>query len=159
MSEKLTHKDLVNIGYRWLLKHSSCSFAVKEFKFASSYGEQPDVIGFWGCASVLLEAKCSRSDFLADRKKSFRINPETGMGKYRFMIVPKGLISKEDLPFNWGLIEVDEFGFAHCTHKQYNEYFQGVPRCDSHTNGFEKYNVKDERNLFYSIIRRLKPKF
>lgn len=38
--------------------------------------EQPDAIGFGGYATVLVEAKTSRADFLADLKKPFRIHPK-----------------------------------------------------------------------------------
>ncbi|STM09174.1 Uncharacterised protein [Escherichia coli] len=35
---------------------------------------------------MLIEAKCSRADLLADRKKRFRKNPSLGMGDWRFFI-------------------------------------------------------------------------
>lgn len=159
MTKQFTHKQIVDIGYRWLLKHSSCQFAVKEFSFSSRTGEQPDVLGFWQNASVLLEAKVSRADFLCDKKKHFRINPELGLGRYRFYICPAGLIQIDELPFNWGLIWVDEKGFAQCVKKQYSEYFQGIKTNHGvDTTGFEIYNKADETSIFYSLLRRLKPK-
>ncbi len=47
---------------------------------------------------ALIEAKCSRADLLADRKKRFRKNPSLGMGDWRFFISEPGIISIEDLP-------------------------------------------------------------
>ncbi|MDA3176190.1 hypothetical protein JWE21_29185, partial [Klebsiella pneumoniae] len=41
----------------------------------------------------LIEAKCSRSDLLADRKKPFRVEPEKGMGDWRFMISEPGIVN------------------------------------------------------------------
>jgi len=110
------HDKLVELGAKWLMKNpptkgnchcTKCSIATTEIvTFAS---ENPDVLGFANDAkSVLLEAKISREDFKRDFKKDFRINPERGMGDFRLYIAPKGLIKIEELPENWGLIEVDE---------------------------------------------------
>lgn len=72
--------------------------------------ETPDSIGFkWG-TSILIEAKSTRADFHADKKKIFRRNPWMGVGAYRFFICPEGLIMPEDLPEKWGLIWVDISG-------------------------------------------------
>jgi len=66
----------------------------------------PDVIGWKNsCRSVLIECKISRSDFLADREKPFRKKPEIGMGCERFYLVPQGMITKDELPRAWGLLE------------------------------------------------------
>jgi hypothetical protein len=60
--------------------------------------------GFRNGSSCLIEAKASRADFLADRKKRFRIRPEMGMGDWRFFICEPGIISVEELPEGWGLL-------------------------------------------------------
>jgi len=71
-----------------------------------------DALGFTGqiamtpAASIVVEAKISRADFLADRNKSFRQRPETGIGEFRYFITPSGLVRPEELPAKWGLIEV-----------------------------------------------------
>jgi hypothetical protein len=67
----------------------------------------PDAIGWKkACHSVLVESKVSRGDFLADRGKPFRSNPETGVGCERYYMAPRGLIRVEELPAGWGLLEV-----------------------------------------------------
>ena len=48
----------------------------------------------------------TRGDFLADRAKRFRQQPETGVGSERYYLVPPGLIQAEELPPGWGLLEV-----------------------------------------------------
>jgi hypothetical protein len=69
-------------------------------------GETPDVIGWKNtCRSVLIECKISRADFLADRAKPWRCQPETGMGCERFYLVPQGLVQPHELPKAWGLLE------------------------------------------------------
>jgi hypothetical protein len=45
----MTHKQLVDVAYRWVLNNTSCGVAFKELNSLSSR-ETPDVIGFgsWG---------------------------------------------------------------------------------------------------------------
>lgn len=143
--DKLTHKQLVEIGYKWLL--NKCSFAIKEI--VTHTKEQPDIIGFNSNGSFVLEAKVSRSDFLADKKKPFRIIPSDGMGDWRFFIAPKGLIKIEELPNMWGLIEVNEKGKVTF---EYNPFGKG----NFYSNW--KRNHKDsncERIIMFSVLRRL----
>lgn len=155
----LSHKDLVKIAYRWVLRRGSCGVSFKEFNSAASNGEYPDVLGFGAHGhSVLIEVKCSRSDFLVDKKKSFRQYPELGMGTYRFYCCPKGLIKSEELPTNWGLIYVNENKKPICVHNPYkadhvihHEYKEHV---SIGHNGFSK-NIKAEHGLMYSALRRL----
>ncbi|HEX9959843.1 MAG TPA: hypothetical protein VGB00_02855, partial [Pyrinomonadaceae bacterium] len=87
VSERFTHAELVAIAREWLKTHH-CSVVVSEITSAAS--EQPDAIGWRGGNSILIECKVSRSDFLADRKKSFREHLEMGMGDYRYFLAPVG---------------------------------------------------------------------
>lgn len=116
----MNHRELCEIGARFLKRPESanghgCHFTVIE---ASCYGENPDVFGIRhgmhgnGVGTFLLEAKTSRSDFLADKNKPHRLHPESGMGKYRYYICPTGLIKPEELPEKWGLIYVSEKGIC-----------------------------------------------
>lgn len=143
-----SHSELVNLGYKWCL--SRCGFAFKELVTLSS--ETPDVIGFNSNGTFLLEAKCSRSDFFADKKKSFRENPFMGMGDWRFFICEKGLIKINELPKHWGLIEVSEKGK---TKVVYNPFGKGNIYGSWERN--EK-NIDNERKLMYSALRRLQSK-
>lgn len=146
----LTHKQLVEIAYKWVLKNAGCGVAFKEINSATASGEIPDVIGFGAFNhSVLVEAKVSRSDFLADKKNKFRKDPTLGMGKHRFFIAPKGLIKISDLPENWGLIEVSSRGRAI---RKHNPYGGNVNRYRS---GFLERNLEAEHGLMYSALRRL----
>jgi hypothetical protein len=48
----------------------------------------PDAIGWkHACHSVLVERKVTRSDFLADRAKPFRLDLGPGVGCERFYLV------------------------------------------------------------------------
>ncbi|MEG0983076.1 hypothetical protein [Algoriella sp.] len=142
----MTHSDLVEIGYKWILK--KCSFAFKEMKCLNN--EIPDVIGFRSNVSFLIEAKTSKSDFLIDKKKPFRIKPELGVGDFRFFITPVGLISIEELPDNWGLIEVNQKGKVE---NEYNPFGKGNIYSVWIKN---KKNKEAEFNILYSALRRQK---
>ena len=110
MSDNL-HKKLIEIGKDYLLKNQICGFckcSIVVTEISSCCCEIPDVIGWSNAQSILLEAKTSRQDFKRDFKKRFRLFPENGLGNLRMYIAPKDLIKIDELPDNWGLIEVDE---------------------------------------------------
>ena len=100
----MTHQQLVRMAEHWLRRRYRCGIVLSEQSCAS--GETPDVIGWKGrCRSVVIECKISRADFLADREKPFRKDPELAMGCERFYLAPQGLISPVELPGKWGLLE------------------------------------------------------
>lgn len=146
----MTHNKLIEVGYNWILKETSCGVAFKE---PGAAREVPDVVGFGHCQSIILEAKITRSDFLKDKKKIHRSGDEKGMGMFRFYIVPGGLISIDELPDHWGLIEVYEDGTATAI---YNPYGKGntwtSPTVASYT--FDR-NIEAEWRVMYSALRRI----
>ncbi len=85
-----SHSELVERGHEYLMKTIGCSFAFKELKTLSI--EIPDIIGFMigRPSTFLIECKTSRSDFLADMKKSFRRFPEMGVGDTDLSCVNRG---------------------------------------------------------------------
>ncbi len=92
------------MAVEWLRRYR-CGVVLSEQACAS--GEMPDAIGWKKtCHSVLVECKVSRADFLADREKSFRQKPQTGVGCERYYLAPRGLIRQEEIPAGWGLLEV-----------------------------------------------------
>ena len=102
------HRELCFRAGRWLLNNKQCHVVLVE-KGCGSVKEMPDAIGWCGRESMLVEVKVSRSDFLTDKKKTFR-HDGTGMGNYRYYMTPKGLLTKDDLPDKWGLVEVSKAG-------------------------------------------------
>ncbi len=99
----MTHSQLVNLAVAWLRRYR-CGVVLSEQACAS--GEVPDAIGWKGkCRSVVVECKITRADFLADRAKPFRLNPDIALGCERFYLVPAGLVSPQELPPGWGLLE------------------------------------------------------
>lgn len=101
--EPMTHAQLVEKAVHWLRRYR-CGVVLSEQACVS--GEMPDAIGWKrACHSVLVECKVTRSDFLADQAKPFRIKPELGVGCERFYLIPGGLVHSEELPAGWGLLE------------------------------------------------------
>lgn len=151
-----THQQLIPIAYKWILKNGSCGVAFKELKAHTN--ECADAIGFGsGAFSVLVEVKISRSDFLADKNKSFRKNPKEGMGTERYYMCPTGLIKLTDLPLGWGLIYVSIDGKAKLVHRPVQEYSMeahGKTYKMNRTYQHEK-NIQAEHALMYSALRRL----
>lgn len=98
------HEQLVDAAVLWLRRKYRCGIVLSEQYCAT--GEVPDAIGWRGmCHSVVVECKASRADFLADAAKPFRKAPEEGLGCERYYLAPPGLISPEELPKHWGLLE------------------------------------------------------
>jgi Holliday junction resolvase len=113
--EKIPHAELVALGRDWLIRpyctnaphgHYGCSVVLTELSAATYSAEIPDILGFCPKKSILIECKASLSDFRADQKKPFRIVGENALGLLRWYLAPKGLIPVEEIPGNWGLLEV-----------------------------------------------------
>jgi hypothetical protein len=103
-SSEMKHDHLVARAAEWLRHRYGCGIVLSEQYCVT--GEVPDVIGWKAsCQSVLVECKVSRSDFLADANKPFRLRPEDALGSKRFYMAPAGMIAREDLPKHWGLLE------------------------------------------------------
>ncbi|BBA45372.1 hypothetical protein BCO37747_07861 [Burkholderia contaminans] len=94
------HDQLVVLGAKWQ-KRQGFSVVATELAVRGT-AEQADVISFRSSCSCLIEAKASRSDFLADAKKPHRA--AGGLGVYRFYLSLPGVIEIEDLPPRWGLL-------------------------------------------------------
>jgi hypothetical protein len=100
----MTHAQLVNKAVEWLRRYR-CGIVLSEQSCSS--GEMPDAIGWKGkCHSVVIECKISRADFLAERAKPWRKDPDQALGGERFYLAPKGLLKSKDLPQGWGLLEL-----------------------------------------------------
>jgi hypothetical protein len=101
----MTHQAMVELAVCWLRTRYRCGIILSEQACCS--GEIPDVIGWKArCRSVLIECKVARADFLADRTKPWRVDPQGALGCERFYMAPAGLIAAAELPPRWGLLEV-----------------------------------------------------
>lgn len=176
---KEEHKRLCEIGEKFLKRPLSanghgCHFAIRE---AMCYGESPDVFGIrhgqgdsFDTGTVIIEVKVSRSDFLADKKKPFRLNPDKGMGKWRYYMCPEGLIQPAELPPRWGLLYVNKrghvkpvWGAINLQKETYTDYHGNkrkfIPWGQKEEHfpkfAFSKRNIQNEQNLLTMALCRL----
>jgi hypothetical protein len=94
------HATLVQLGVRWLSRKSS----VVLYEAAATKSEIPDVIGWSGASSILIECKVSRADFQRDASKKSRTKVKLGMAQRRYYLCPAGVLQVDDLPPKWGLL-------------------------------------------------------
>ncbi len=137
LTKKLTHADLVKLAAHWLWVHQRCPLVFTEMVT----DETPDAIGWRrGALSLVVECKATRSDFLANRRKT-----RLGMGRQRWFLVPSGLVRPEEVEAgrgDWGLIEWDG--------KNYHETLEAQVR--------SRYGQQAEMRLLISALRRIGPK-
>lgn len=144
----MTHAELVERAARWLKGTAGCNVVLAEF--VAQVGEIPDAIGWKSCESFLIECKTSRADFLADKKKPWRREPEFGMGVYRYFMAPAGIIKPEELPAGWGLLEVTERGGVRIAAGRHPKRWN-FDACYSH-----KRHVVGEMSMLLSGLNRLR---
>jgi len=105
----MTHSKFVSLAKAWLLSAKQCNPVFIE-RGSAKTNEIPDAIGWNSKGSIIVECKTSLSDFRADTKKPFRIDPKSGMGKFRYYLFPLKLYNRipiEELPEGWGIGVVD----------------------------------------------------
>jgi len=105
----MTHRELCKAGASFMKRYGIAKWEKPTYVVCEleRCGESPDVFGFGGARTQLIEVKTSRADFLADKKKLWRINPEMGLGELRSFLCMEGLILEGELPLNWGLLYCD----------------------------------------------------
>ena len=139
---RASHDELSLIVAKWLKKHSknilipNCATIALDIKTLEQ--EKPDVIGWNGCSSIMIEVKVGRGDSLQDFKKPFRKYPEKGVGQYRYYCCPDGLIKENEIPEKWGLLYLND--------KNKIEIIKVAE--------IQKANMIAERNILISLIRR-----
>jgi len=139
---RVSHDELSLIVAKWLKKHSqnilipNCATIAVDMKTIEE--EKPDVIGWNGCSSIMIEVKVGRGDFLQDFKKPFRKYPEKGVGQYRYYCCPDGLIKENEIPEKWGLLYLND--------KNKIEIIKVAE--------IQRANMIAERNILISLIRR-----
>lgn len=116
----MTHKELVEQAEKQL-KRWNCFPICVEMMAATTTNEIPDAIGFTSAHSILFECKATRSDFLKDKEKPFRVVSESGMGDFRFYLTNENVIkSVEELPNGWGCYEIVDGKIKHKFGIRYN---------------------------------------
>lgn len=146
----MTHAELVAVAARWLKGRGGCRVICTRALMVAN--EQPDALGFTLAGfSKLVECKASRADFAADAKKPWRSMPELGMGSFRYYMAPAGLLTADEIPAGWGLLEVksgrvsvikEPIQFTTCNVRA--EIQQLVARADRGVESWETANTTHE---------------
>jgi hypothetical protein len=76
------HSLLVGRAQRWLSNTVHCRVVLSELVALTNSGETPDAIGWVNGWCILTEAKASRSDFFADKKKMSRLPDMPALGHW-----------------------------------------------------------------------------
>ena len=134
-SSAMSHRECVEYATAYMHRHADVVLP----EFFTHNAELPDVAGFGMRSSTVIECKVTRADFLKDAKKSFRLNPNSGMGDYRYYCCPKDLIKPEELPYGWGLLYI---------------YPSGVVRTQRHSTFFNKKDINAEYHALFYYARR-----
>lgn len=146
----MNHKDLVKIATKWAYGRHQVVITEKPGEY-----ENPDVIAFSWRYSTLIECKTSRADFHRDKRKWPRRSEEYSLGNYRIYCCPKGLLTKDDIPEKWVLLEVYPSGYARLNVGIY-KYPPWAGNIWWHKLSIS--NFKAERRMLFNEILRLKEK-
>jgi hypothetical protein len=106
-----SHGELVRIACRWLAKKQKCPHVFAEPQ-SMKLNEFPDAIGFrFGYqdpGTRVIEVKVSREDYRRDRHKQWKRFESAGlpggMGRWRWYLVPDGLVRLDEIPDDHGLL-------------------------------------------------------
>ena len=110
------HYQLCCIGAKFLKSRKSaepweCANKYVAVELVTLTAENPDIWATNGYHTTLVEVKTSHADFLADQKKWVRSEEaqkaDLCLGNFRYYLCPKGVISEDELPEKWGLLEND----------------------------------------------------
>lgn len=145
----MTHAELVTRAARWLRSTIKCGVVLTEHNAGSEF---PDAIGWKSGFSYLVECKVSRSDFLADLKKTSRASYEVRPAFQCYYLTPPQLLDPDvwpnspfALPHGWGLLE------AHARHvKVVTPALPSADTCDDRSAD----QLRDEIYRMYCELRR-----
>lgn len=150
-----SHKELVEIASKWVKK---VGFPIVASEFKTTIREIPDVVGFRASSTIMVEVKCSMSDFYADFKKPERNGENVGVGNYRLYLAEQGVLNHDKIPDGWGLLEVTPKGKVEVVKFMKGNLFMGnkdeYPYADNMGEYHHESCINSERQIMYSLLRR-----
>lgn len=143
---KLTHEFLVKQGGKWLKAHG---YPIVKVESHSNRLEHPDIIGFNASHSAVIEVKTSKADFFRDFDKPCRQPWFTGLGNYRFFLVPESLYTELEIDpdSKWHYLLARDDGSIYSTeiHPNSNQIPWNWERLGS--------DMAMERAILYTLVR------
>lgn len=144
---------LIHLSAAWAKKQGFPIVATNLCAIGSR--EKVDLVAFRTSCSLMIEAKASRADFFADRKKPERRTG--GVGTYRFYVTPPNLVQPAELPAGWGLLYADGKKAIEII-KPRGNHWPGLNNsfADPEWQCFQhQVDNEAERAMLFSIARRL----
>jgi len=138
---EITHAVLVRVATVWLQQNHT----VVATEITTAVNEIPDAIGFKNYETTVVECKTSKTDFIRNSKKTHE-RGGYGVGNKRWFLVPKGLVSVDEVPEGWGLLEYRESGHVR---GYYIKIIVAAPRQEG-----DFVRLRQERLMLISIARR-----
>ncbi len=131
----MTHSELISVGWfiaEFIMRQHLVGESDRLITYEpgmTSLPESPDIIALSKKfrlkePSVVVECKATRTDFLKDRKKPFRIYPDKGMGLYRAYVTNPGIAMESEVPEGWLLYEVFEDGALYLKHGEQGNFYE-----------------------------------
>lgn len=144
------HEQLNVLGAAWLRRRGFS--VVSTNVFAAGSKERMDVIGFRQTCCVIIESKVSRQDFFADQKKPHRHN--NGVGNYRFYLTPMSLVTVDELPNQWGLLEAKGQRVLETVVPEGNYWPRDNPQDNNWSRFHHHSEMEVERHILFSLARK-----
>jgi len=124
MAPSLLHELLSESACAWAIRYGFTSVAMNTEMAGGPGNADAVAVGIvkGNRRVALFESKVSRSDFKADMKKWHRNNSAphpyyAGALSERWYVTPAGLVTKDEIPDGWGLLEADDSGRVSVKHR------------------------------------------
>ncbi|ALJ01693.1 hypothetical protein [Rufibacter tibetensis] len=141
----MVKEELMGSARNWVLREAGCATIVDLGKL-NDKEQYPSLIGLGSYGkSVAVEVIPCLEKYLKEWKAGKFLAPRKGVGKFRFICVPVDLISREELPKNWGLLYAGADGQITSPHNPYCPKRGNVWR-----NGFDDHGMDDLLRLVES---------
>ena len=108
----LRHEELLKTAATFINNKGLTHFGKSTYVVCNyNDGMEPiDVFGFGGGCTQIIKVITTRMELNLDLERAYRKCPKYGIGEFRSYLCPNGLLNKEDIPKNWGLLWCDNKG-------------------------------------------------
>lgn len=108
----LRHEELLKTAAKFIKNKALTHFGKSTYVVCNyNDGMEPiDVFGFGGGCTQIIKVITTRMELNLDLERAYRKCPKYGVGEFRSYLCPNGLLNKEDIPKNWGLLWCDNKG-------------------------------------------------
>ena len=108
----LRHEELLKTAAKFIKNKGLAHFGKSPYVVCNYNDamEPIDVFGFGGSCTQVIKVITTHMELNLDLERAYRKCPKYGVGEFRSYLCPNGLLNKEDIPKNWGLLWCDNKG-------------------------------------------------